>query len=142
MLIQLKKYMKYIKKRLFPKISGNNRKLSYRVIFYAELVYYELLYFYIIVYISFDSARLACSDIDVTFTFVILFPNCISITSPSFTSAPALTTLPLIFTRPWSHASLASVRLLISLDTFKYLSILITSSLNDSEIHKNYKLLV
>ena len=40
--------------------------------------------------------------------------------SPTLTSEPAFATFPLISTLPPLHTSLATVRLLINRDTFKY----------------------
>ena len=51
-----------------------------------------------------------------------------SITSPALTAADAFPVLPLIRTLPASQASFATVRLLISLETFKNLSSLIVIS--------------
>ena len=65
------------------------------------------------------------SSVDSTSKDIELLPKVTVTTSPTFTSFAGLTTLPLISIRPPSHASCATVRLLITLDTFKNLSILI-----------------
>ena len=64
-----------------------------------------------------------------TRTFTVFVPKPISIMSPTFTFTEAFAGLPLTITRPASQASFATVRLLISRDTFKNLSSLIFFSL-------------
>ena len=54
-----------------------------------------------------------------------LLPNSTRMMSPTLTSVPALATLSLTKTRPWSQASLATVRLFISREFLRNLSILI-----------------
>ena len=60
-----------------------------------------------------------------TSTLTSLLPKPIVILSPTLTSADAFAGRPLMVTLPASQASLATVRLFISLVTFKYLSNLI-----------------
>jgi hypothetical protein len=57
--------------------------------------------------------------------FTLFVPNAISITSPTFTLTEAFAGFPFTITRPASHASFATVLLLMSRDTFKNLSNLI-----------------
>ena len=75
--------------------------------------------------ISLASSFLTVSCTVSTSTLTSLFPKLMVIMSPTLTSTEAFATLSLIITRPASQASFATVRLLISLDTFKYLSNLI-----------------
>ena len=65
------------------------------------------------------------SSVDSTSKDIELLPKVTVTTSPTLTSFAGLTTFPLTSMRPPSHASCATVRLLIILDTFKNLSILI-----------------
>ena len=57
-----------------------------------------------------------------TSTLVSRFPKEMPMMSPGFTSAEALAMRPFSVTLPLSHASLATVRLLISLEILRYLS--------------------
>ena len=68
------------------------------------------------------SAFVVNSETLSTWTFSVLAPNCSSMTSPGFTSWDAFAVFPLTETCPQSQASLATVRRLISRDTFRYLS--------------------
>ena len=65
----------------------------------------------------FDSSTLRIS------AFTVRFPNATSITSPTFTSADAFAGRPFTVTLPASQASFDTVRLLMILETFRYLSI-------------------
>ena len=91
-----------------------------------ELLMYIPAYFYTYSNISFASSFFVESAIMVTLTFTVLLPKAISIISPTLTSVPALATLPFTMTLPASQASLATVLLLIILDTLRYLSSLIS----------------
>ena len=73
-----------------------------------------------------------------TSTFTSLLPKEMEMISPSLTLADAFAGLSLISTLPLSQASLATVRRLISRDTFKYLSnlMLLTSRSSVSEKQK------
>ena len=64
-----------------------------------------------------------CSSTDKTSNVMALLPKETLTTSPTFTSLDGFATLPLISILPPSQASAATVRLLITLDTFKNLSI-------------------
>ena len=77
---------------------------------------------------SFASSFFVVSWMSSTSTFTVLVPNWISMTSPTLTFTEAFATLPFTRTRPASQASFATVRRLISRDTFKNLSSLISSS--------------
>ena len=72
-------------------------------------------------YIFTASAFLIDASNDVTLTVTLLLPNSMVISSPIFNSLDGLTIFPLTKIRSFSATSLASVRLLINLDTFKYL---------------------
>lgn len=78
--------------------------------------------YYKSIYIFCASSFRACVKTCVTLTLLIFSAILNSIVSFSFTSYEALATLLLTKTCPASHNSLATVLLLTSLDTFKYLS--------------------
>lgn len=92
----------------------------------VQKVQFRIYYFiYNISYILTASSFRACSVTARTLYAFTLAPRVILISSPTFTSYDALATLPFTSTLPASQASLATVRRLIILETFKYLSNLI-----------------
>ena len=74
---------------------------------------------------SFASSFFVVSASASTSALTVCVPNALSMMSPTFTLTDALATFPFTSTRPASHASFATVRLLIKRDTFKNLSSLI-----------------
>ena len=74
---------------------------------------------------SFACSFFVVSWISSTRTFTDFVPNKTSMISPTLTLTDAFAGLPFTMTLPASHASLAIVRRLINLDTFKNLSNLI-----------------
>ncbi len=69
------------------------------------------------------------SSTETTLTESVRCPNFMSTTSPGFTSYEAFTFLPFTLMNEESHASLATVRLFISRETFRNLSIRILQSI-------------
>ena len=80
-------------------------------------------------YILDASSFLVLSNISKTFTVNNLFPKRTSISSFTFKSVELFAKTPLTLMRPLSATSLATGRLLIMRETFKYLSHLIVSPL-------------
>ncbi|GAT35638.1 ribosomal RNA binding protein involved in 50S [Listeria monocytogenes] len=76
----------------------------------------------IIVYISVACSFFAFSSRRSIFAVTILGPKRITSSSPDFTLVPGFAVTPFTAMRPFSATSFATVRLLISRDTFKYLS--------------------
>ena len=83
--------------------------------------------------ISLASSFLVDSASESTSAFTVFWPKAISMISPGFTFTDAFAGLPLTDTLPASQASFATVRRLISRDTFKNLSNLITFKLCAAE---------
>ena len=79
-------------------------------------------------YIFAASSFLHDSRSAVTSTVRLPLPNCMDISSPSFTSVPGFAVLPFTVMCPCSQASLATVRRFIILEFFRNLSILILPS--------------
>ena len=79
-------------------------------------------------YIAAADALLTLSSVERTSTFSTLLPRFSWIMSPIFTWYPAFCSLPFTRMQDSSHASLATVLRLISLETFRYLSNRIFSS--------------